>query len=537
VNDRKSKSISEIMRLEIETDRLARRTLLQRAAFLGLGSAGISQLSATRGVAARQSDEPSEWVVGLSQEPETIDPTFGATTSPANVPAQVLLLNPLVEFVALRNGPEYELEYHLAESHRVVDDTTWEFTLRPGVTFHNGDPFTAEDVVYSVDAHLAPESPWAWLNDSIEGVEIVDPSTVRFHTKGLQASFLVNLSFIRMFPQTYREELGAEAFNQNPVGTGPYTFVEWVPGERIVVQADPNFWGGEVFPRRIALRFIPDPTTRVSELRAGGLDIIQSPPVASLGEIANDPALDLLELRGARTIQYKINASQPPFDDVRVRQAVNYAVDREAIINGVLEGHAVPLVGTFSEGWLGWDADLAPYPYDPERARELLAEAGYGDGFATDFNTTSGVYLNDIQVAEAVAAYLAELGITVTIIPSEPTKLLQDQAAGNFAGFLITPWGSIPDPNQMLMIQFYDEPAHPPEQFPELNALIEASQSTLDPAEREAALQELNRYIHEQALNLEIHSQSEFWAKRKEIDWEPFPIRSHVYVLLWRPAD
>jgi peptide/nickel transport system substrate-binding protein len=249
------------------------------------------------------------------------------------------------------------------------------------------------------------------------------------------------------------------------------------------------------------------------------------------GEIEEDPNTELLELTGGRTIQYKINGSIAPFDDVRVRQAVNMAVDRDAIINEVLEGRAVPLIGTFSEGWLGWDPSLEPYPYDPEQARQLLAEAGYADGFTTNFNTTNGVFLNDREIAEAVAAYLGEVGITVNIIVQDPTKLLEDQAAGNFEGFLITPWSREPYPDFMLLTQYRDEPAHPDER---LNELIDATQSTLDPAEREARLQELNRYIHEEALNLEIHAQSEFWAKRAEIDWEPIPVSGFAEALLWQ---
>jgi peptide/nickel transport system substrate-binding protein len=506
--------------------------MLRHAALLGIGVGGVALLPPS-GVAAAWQEAGTEWVVGFPEDVSALDPNIGATTTPADAPAMLALYDRLINPIALYEGPGFVVYQGLATSYEVVDDTTWEIKLRDGVTWHNGDPFTADDVVYTFTEYMKPDSAWSFINNAIESVEAVDPLTVRFHTKGIQAALLDTLGGLAIMPKKYREEVGPEGANMAPIGTGAYTFVEWVPGERVVFEANPDFWGGEVSPQRLVFRPIPDPATRVSELLSGGVDIIAAPPIGQLNDIENDTNTELVEMEGARTIQYKINGSKPPFDDVRVRQAVNMAVDREGIIEGVLEGHATPLIGTFSEGWLGWDPALEPYPYDPEQAKALLAEAGYADGFTTDFNTTSGVYLADIQVAEAVAAQLAEVGITVNVIPSDATKLLEDQAAGNFEGFLITPWGQSFDPDEMLMTQYYDEPAHPDEQ---LNTLIEATRSTLDPAEREARLQELNRYIHEQALNLEIHSQSQFYGKRGDNDWQPYPAGSFSYSLPWDPA-
>jgi peptide/nickel transport system substrate-binding protein len=525
-------SLNSTIRNLLQSGRYTRRGVLQRAAVVGLGVGSVTTLPRSAFVAAAQ-DEPSEWIYGLPQEANTLDPNSGDSSSPANAPPLNLLLNDLVQFVALRDGPEFTMDYELAESHEVISDTVWEFKLREGVKFHNGDDFTVDDVDYSYGLFAQPESPLSYIGEMIERVEVVDPFTVRFHTKGIQVDFLATGAVLPILPRSYREEVGPEGFNDHPVGTGPYSFVEAVRGERIVVDAFADYWGGMPSPDRIVLRPIPDPTTRVAELRAGGVDIIQAPPLPLLADIQNDPNTELVELVGARTIQYRINAAKAPFDDVRVRQAVNYAVDRDVIIGEVLEGHGTPFIGTFSEGWLGWDPELEPYPYDPEMARQLLAEAGHADGFETDFNTTSGVYLNDIQVAEAVAAYLAEVGITLHIITAEPTKLLDDYVAGNWQGFLISPWGKESGVDFMLRYTHYNHPAYPDEQ---LNKLVDKGSQTIDPAEREAALQELTRYVHEQAYNLEIHSQSEFWAKRAEIDWEPWPVSSFSDVLLYRPA-
>src|SRR5262249_53934054 len=197
---------------------------------------------------------------------------------------------------------------------------------------------------------------------------------------------------------------------------------EFVRGQHLTVEASPTYWGGRMAPTKLTLRPIADPATRAAELKAGGVQIIVAPSVAQLKELQTGD-LELLPLKGARLITHSFNTTTKPFDDVRVRQAANYAIDRETIVKSLLGGYGELLHGPFSSSWLGYDPSLRPYAYDPARAKQLLAEAGYPNGFDTVFNFSSGVFLADREIAEVVASQLAQVGIRVRLIPTERAKI------------------------------------------------------------------------------------------------------------------
>lgn len=488
--------------------------------------------SAPAAVAGGAPGEPTEWVVGVTQEAVALDVNTGAVTSPANQMMYLLIYDGLTRDIALRDGPGFKNEGQLAESYKILDNSTWEFKLRQGVKWHNGDDFTADDVKYTWDDFLSQEGRARYSNRAVVNrVEVVDPFTVRVFTQGPQAGLLDRLGAAAVMPRKAREAVGSDAFNLKPIGTGPYRVVEWVRGERLSLEANPNYWGGKVFPQKLTIRPISDPTTRLAELKTGNVHIIQAPSIAALNDIQSDSALDLKELKGGRTMAYKFNITKAPYDDARVRQSINYAVDRNGIIKGVLEGHGTVLVGNFSEGWNGYDPNLAPYPYDPAKAASLLSAAGLGSGTELNFETSSGVYVKDREIAEAVAGQLEAVGIKTTIIVSEPTKLISDWGAASYDGVVLGPWGTAADPDGMLGTQYYKQKGY---MDSALDAMVEKTRSSVDPAQRTQALKDINKYIHDQALNLEIHSQSEFWAKRKNIQWEPYPVGSFSYALLYR---
>ena len=210
-----------------------------------------------------------------------------------------------------------------------------------------------------------------------------------------------------------------------------------------------------------------------------------------------------------------------PFDDPRVRQAANYAVNREAVVKNILEGYGELLHGPFASSWLGYDPNLQPYPYDPARARQLLAEAGYPNGVDTVFNVSNGVFLRDREIAEAVAAQLAEVGIRVQLVPTERAKLISDWINGVGEGITSAQWGAAADPDPLLSWTFYKRPGLKPDE--QLNSLIEETQRTVDPEQRKRLLMQFGHYVQDQAYWLFIHGQDEFYARRKGIPWEPTP--------------
>ncbi len=469
--------------------------------------------------AAGQPSAPSggqtEWVVAVSEEAASLDPGSGAAVAASTV-AHTHLFDALISY----EPPNFTVVPLLAESWTLLDERTWEFHLRRGVKFHNGDDFTASDVLYSFEVYRSPSSPRLQNLAGVAGVEQVDPYTVRITTHAPDPTLLANLSYIWIVPREAREKLGAEEFNQQPIGTGPYKFVEFIRGQRLVLEANPNYWRGQVSPKRLTLRTITDPATRVAELKTGGVQIIASPPAAQLNELQGGDT-EVVALKGARLIMHSFNTTTKPFDDVRVRQAVNYAVDREGIIKGVLEGRAEPLHGPFATAWLGYDPSIQPYPYDPAKAKQLLAEAGYPNGFETTFNHSTGAFLKDREIAEVVASQLGQVGIRVRLVPTERAKIQEDWVNGTFEGITSAQWPTASDPDPMLGWTFYKRKGHQPDD--QLNGLIEQSRRTVDAEQRKRILQEFSRYVHEQAYWLFIHAQDDFVAKRKDVAWELSP--------------
>ncbi len=477
----------------------------------------------TSAPAAAKPSEPSEWIVALNEEAVSLDPNFGSTTSAVGGFIYLHIYSTLYDFDLLPDRSGYKQKPMLAESYRLLNDTTWEFKLRKGVKFHNGDDFTAEDVKYTLEDYMGEKTIRPYVRTSIDKVEIVDPVTVRIFTKGIQAGLIATLQRSPILPMKFRSQVGPEVFNQKPIGNGPYKVVEWVKGQHLLLEADPRYFEGTVFPQRLVLRVIPDPTTRAAELKTGGVQVIAQPAAAQLRELETSPDTDLLVSSklglGGLAQHYLVNTAKKPFDDVRVRQEANYAVDREGILKNVVEGRGELLRGPFSSGWSGFDPNLPPYPYDPARAKQLLAEAGFPSGLETELSTTNGVWLKDNLVAEALASQLAEVGIRARLITKEAGKLLADRLAGSFDGITLSPWGAGPDPDPMISTHFYKTKLHAPDES--LNSLIEKTRAALDPAERLKAFMEFGRYVHDQAYLLEVHSVDSFWAARKIIRWDP----------------
>jgi len=466
--------------------------------------------------AAAQSVGPAQWTLAVTEEATSVEP---GTAPSAN--ATALVLRHLFEPLAAYEGSPFKVTPRLARSWTVKDNRVWEFKLRQGVKHHDGTPLTAEDVKYSLDIYRRDGSLRKANTEGIIDVEAVDPQTVRITTDGPRPGLIANLSLLLIFPKKAREQMGADEFGKRPVGNGPYKFVEFVRGQRLVLEANPDYYRGRVQPNRLILRPIADPATRVAELRTGGVQIIQEPSLAQVKELQQDPNTELELLKGGRLIIHPFNTTEPPFDDVRVRLAANYAVDRVSILKSMLEGYGELLHGPFASAWPGYDPKLNPYPYNPAKAKQLLAEAGHPNGIEATFSITSGAFLKDRDIAEVMASQLGEVGIKVRLVPTERAKLQTTWLAGDFKGITSVAWGTAADPDAMLGWTLYNRKGHKPDA--KLNGLIDKSRKTVDPEQRAAVLKELGHYVHDQAYWLFMHAQDEFYGKRKDVPWEPVP--------------
>ena len=486
-----------------------KRIALVWLALLAIGvGASIGLAPSARGQAPK-----AQWVVAIGEEAESLDPpTSMLFTSEVY---QQHIFDTLVGI----EGDDLKPVGLLAERWETVNPTTWRFHLRRGVKFHNGKALEAEDVRYSFQQYADAQNRRSVYARGIQKVEVRDANTVDLITAEPQASLLFNLTRLQILPRDAREKAGAQGFNQQPIGTGPYRFVEWKRDQQLVLEANPAYWRGTVNPKRLVFRPIKDATTRAAELRSGGVDVIAGPPVPQLDALDSGET-QVVPVKGGRIIIYLFNVTQPPFDKQKVREAVNLAVNREAIVKNVLGGRGVVMAGPFTSAWLGFDPAVKPHAYDPARARQLLAEAGFPQGFETTWAISSGVFLKDTEIAEAVASQLRQVGVRVKLTPTERAKIQKDVQEGTFQGMSSVAWGTQFEPDPMLNWVFM----RPHLGAPRLQELVKQGRSETDLEKRRKIYQELYRTAHDKAMWLFVHAQDELWAKRRDVPWTPHNI-------------
>lgn len=455
-----------------------------------------------------------EWIVALGEEPHALSATIIGPNLFVTEHVQNHIYDGLVDFA----GPTLTLRPMLAERWENPSPTIWRFHLRKGVKFHNGDPLTAEDVKFSVDYALANKSTVKVYLGPTQSARVIDPYTVELTTEKPFPALLYNLSRFHIMPRAV-QKIGVEAYAAKPIGTGPYRFVEWQRGQRIVLDANAQYWGGAPSPKRLVFRPILDPSTRAAELKAGGVDVIINPPLPQVKELGAG-ATTVLRVEGGRLIAYPINTLKKPLDDVRVRRAINYAVDRESIVKSILQGFGAPLGQPFAAAWLGYDPEIKAYPYDPKKAKELLAEAGYPNGFDLDWNISVGAFLADKEIAEAAAAMLGQVGVRVRLIPTERAKIQKDLQSATFDGMTAGAWGTVAESEQTVSWFFGRPPIFNDRIKPQLSKLVASAAAEIDRDKRNKAYQELSRFARDEALWLFIHVQDELVAKRADIPWQ-----------------
>ena len=381
--------------------------------------AAAEEPAADEPAADEPADEPAaaggELIVALTTQPNALDGVNSAERNASNVAQQIF--DPLVWI-----NDDGVFEPALAESWTVSDDgLTYTFKLREDVVFHNGEPFNADAVVFSWGAAKDPENQYFNIWERASEVNKVDEFTVELVSPEVNSLFIgLTAAQWFFFPPDYYTEVGRDDFGQAPVGTGPFMLNEWIQGDRIVLDKNPNYWR-EGFPKldRLIFRPITESSTRAAAIQTGEVDIVN--------RLSPDEAAALEGVAGVNLIEYPTNRVYyiafnnltsgvgEPTEDPTVRQALNYAVDVEGIIGALFAGKGRQATGFVTPADFGYDASLTAYPYDPDLARELLAEAGWADGFDIGFECPTGAYTNFEQVCEAVAAQLGEVGITTNL--------------------------------------------------------------------------------------------------------------------------
>ena len=479
------------------------------AAAIAIGAVGLASWAG----AGRAQAPKAHWVVAIGEEGESLDPPT-SMLFPSEIYQQHLF-----DCLVGIEGEEFKPVGLLAEKWETINPTTWRFHLRKGVKFHNGKALDAEDVKYSFEQYADPKNRRSVFARGIARVEIRNPGTVDLITTEPVSALLFNLTRLQILPRDTREKAGVPAFALQPVGTGPYRFVEWKRDQQLVLEANPTYWRGPVNPKRLVFRAIRDAGTRAAELRSGGVDIVAAPPVPQL-EMLDSGETQVVPVKGGRIIIYPFNVSAPPFDNRKVREAANLAVNKDAIVRNVLGNRGIVMAGPFTPAWLGYDASVKPFPYDPARAKQLLAEAGYPQGLDTTWSISSGVFLKDTEIGEAVAGQLRQVGIRVKLVPTERAKIQKDAQENTFQGLTSVAWGTQFEPD--VMLNWVMMRAHMT--TPRLQELVLQGRGEIDLEKRRKIYQELYRVAHDEAMWLFVHAQDELWAKRRDVPWQPYSI-------------
>jgi peptide/nickel transport system substrate-binding protein len=391
----------------------------------------------------------------------------------------------------------------LAESWSESEDgLTYEFKLRQGVTFHNGDPLTAEDVKFSFDRYRGQSA--ALFREKVKAVEIVDPLRVRFHLKEPWPDFMTFYSSMSasagwVVPKKYLERVGDDGFKKHPIGAGPYKFVSQKEGIELVLEAYEGYWRKVPHVKTLVMRSIPEDSTRLAMLKTGEADIAYAMMGPMAEEVKRDPKLRLAysEGQGIFFIYFNEQADpKSPWHDLRVRQALNFAIDRQALSDQQTLG-ASPPTGNIVPRAFEFALPIEAYPYNPEKAKQLLKEAGYPNGFDAGEITSGPPYHS---LAEGVANYLQAVGIRIKMRPMERAALIAALKEKKLTGLTSGGTGILGNAATRLepFVVSWGEFARIG--YPDIDELYKQQSVERDQKKREALLHQIQRLVHERAM-------------------------------------
>jgi peptide/nickel transport system substrate-binding protein len=451
-------------------------------------------------------------IVGLQAEPTTLDSQQISDYNSHR--AAYGVYDHLLRF----EDESTAVEPGLAESWEISDDgLVYTLHLRQGVKFHDGTDFNAEAVKFNLERQIDPNHPYhdtgqfpyaefTW--GTVDNIEVVDDYTVKITLKEVFAPFLNHLAMhpAAMASPTAIEQYGAD-FSSNPVGTGPFKFVSWTPGVEVILEKNPDYWGGAPQVDRVIYRPIIEDQSRLTELEAGGVNFIVNVPPDDLARLKDDESLTVVEQPGMHTWWVAFNQSKEPFNNTLVRQAMNYAVNKQAIVDNLLKGTGILAVNPLPPVVWSYTDDVTRYDYDPEKAKQLLAEAGYPDGFSCSFwipESGSGMQ-QPVPMGTAIQADLKAVGIDCEIQTFEwgtyLDKVIVPPEDAEYDLFEMSWIGDNGDPDNHLFILLSGE-QWPPAGYnmgfyknDEVDALLREARTTLDQAKRTELYEEAQKLI------------------------------------------
>ena len=458
----------------------------------------------------------------------------------------------------------------LAESWEVSrDGLTYTFKLKKGVKWHDGKPFTARDVAFTFYSVLDPKvtTPHRGYFDALVGfpeltnkdnpkkpeelaqkpIEVLDDYTIRFRLRYPYGAFLAVLVNPRagIVPEHILkgQDLNTAEFNRKPIGTGPFKFVEWKRGERIVLEANPDYHAGRPALDRLIYRVIPDAVVLLQELRAGGVDFIERPPLTEVSRLKQTAGLKVITADNTLYTYFGFRQDLAPFDDIRVRRALYHAIDIPAIVREVLQGYGVVATGQFAPSSWAFDPSVKPYPYDPNRAKALLAESGWKPGpdgvLVKDGKRLSFSLRHDQadqttkDTAIIIQEFLKKVGVEATVEPLDWPTFVKKLFASEFEGIVVG-WTNFHDPDPFAYSIWHSGQwkarnfAH--YKSPRADAALEAARQARDQAERKKHYAEFSKILMEDAPYVFLYFPQQVYVTRQSYDgFVPIPAYGGIY--------
>ncbi|MGA3402888.1 MAG: ABC transporter substrate-binding protein [Acetobacteraceae bacterium] len=476
--------------------------------------------------------------IGVGGAFSSMDPHY-FNLGPNNVLTSYVF-EPLARF-----NPKFQPEPSLAESWKAIDATTWEFRLRPGVTFTDGTPFTADDVVFTfgrIPTVLNSPSSFNFAVKPIKQIEVVDDRTIRLHTAAPSPLLPFNMCTVRIVSRKHGEGATTADYNAGKaaIGTGPYRVTEFLVGDHAVFQRNDGWWDSHPAWDTVRYRLIADNGARNAALQAGDVDVIDQVPTHDVADLRNNPKLSVVSAPGQRLIYVFVDSGRErtpfvtdvagnrlatnPLRDARVRHALSLAINRAGIRDHIMDGLSAPTGQLMPEGASGYDPAIQVDPFDPAAAKALLATAGYPNGFALTLHGPNDRYVNDRAIVEAIAQMWTRIGVK-TVVETMPAATYFPRAVRAEFSIRLSGWASDTGEASSPLIELLAssnpekgrgavlDPSHYGN--PAVDAIVERSLATIDTAAREALYRQVEEMAMAATAIIPIHHQVNIWAIRK----------------------
>ena len=496
--------------------KITRRDLLKNLAVVGAAGA-VAPLATP---AQAQTTQKRDLVVAQGGDIATFDPHM--STSANDIRVSFNVFDNLVS-----RHPDQKLHPGLATEWKLEGQTTWRFKLRPGVKWHNGDPFSSADAKFSLDRTLDPATKVrvSTVFTSIDRIETPDAATLVIHTKKPDPLLPARLAFYggQIVPKKYLESVGADAFNQKPIGTGPVRFASWVKDDKAVFEANPDYWGGRSDFDRMIFRSVPEAAPRIASLLKGEVDVITQLPPDHGERVAGNATTRVVGALYAGLYVLAVNSKRPPLDNPLIKQALSLAIDREAIVKELWRGRGIVPSQPIAKGDNHWDASLPALPYKPGAARDLLKKAGYKNEEII-IETTVAYLSNDKQMSEAIQGMWKDAGINAKVEVIEYSVRAQKNREKSFKGvFWSDPTSTLGDPDGMMWRLL--GPGGPQDYWrhPKWDELGNAARFSVDEKFRAQAYKEMTTIFFEHFPWLPVIQPYEDYGLQKYVEFGPNP--------------